>query len=205
MVVLLRHGPWPGESIVRPTDPHVCSSSILRSASYLLQLVLRVTEPNLERPYRTWLSTPIVFSAVALFLLFMPIFSAPLEALAALGFILAGVPMYFITQREGRTRIPGLSSFLARFQRGGDSGGLAAGSGDAKTRTANGDVFGRRKITREGPDYEDEEEGLEEEAVQMLSRQSHDTPRPSSVEASRDGKHLDQDDDDDDDDHDDTK
>lgn len=42
-------------------------------------LHLRIKEPNLERPYQTWLATPIAFSAVALFLLFMPIFSAPLE------------------------------------------------------------------------------------------------------------------------------
>jgi amino acid transporter len=42
-------------------------------------LVLRIKEPHLERPYQTWITTPILFSAVALFLLFMPIFSAPLE------------------------------------------------------------------------------------------------------------------------------
>ncbi|KDN45931.1 amino acid transporter, partial [Tilletiaria anomala UBC 951] len=63
-------------------------------------LVLRVKEPNLERPYKTYLSTPILFSAVALFLLFMPIFSAPLEALAAFVFISAGVPMYYLTQQR---------------------------------------------------------------------------------------------------------
>ena len=83
-------------------------------------LVLRIKEPHLERPYQTWITTPILFSAVALFLLFMPIFSAPLEgtllsraahelgsadapcsaALAAAAFILAGVPMYFLTQRR---------------------------------------------------------------------------------------------------------
>lgn len=49
---------------------------------------------------QTWLATPILFSAVALFLLLMPVFSAPLEALAAVGFILAGVPMYYLTQRR---------------------------------------------------------------------------------------------------------
>lgn len=73
-------------------------------------LVLRVKEPNLERPYKTWIITPLTFSAVrstissartatapdflkrfslllkvALFLLSMPIAAAPLEALAAVG------------------------------------------------------------------------------------------------------------------------
>jgi len=62
-------------------------------------LVLRIKEPNLQRPYRTWTITPLTFSAVALFLLLMPIFAAPLSALAAVGFILAGIPVYYITHR----------------------------------------------------------------------------------------------------------
>lgn len=86
-------------------------------------LVLRVRESAWERPYKvcavvtsacicliltellhqTWLSTPILFSSVALFLLMMPIFAAPLEALAALAFVLAGVPMFYLTQRQNGT------------------------------------------------------------------------------------------------------
>lgn len=71
------------------------------------------------RPYRTYLITPIVFCCVALFLLFMPLFSAPLAALAAFGksapalrrrsavysryltgFIATGYPVYLITQTK---------------------------------------------------------------------------------------------------------
>ncbi|WVQ78463.1 hypothetical protein IAT38_000549 [Cryptococcus sp. DSM 104549] len=63
-------------------------------------LVLRVKEPHLDRPYRAWLITPIVFCIVAMFLLLMPIFAAPWEALAAFLFIAAGVPMYYITARS---------------------------------------------------------------------------------------------------------
>lgn len=48
-------------------------------------LVLRVKEPRLDRPYRAWLVTPIVFCAVSMFLLLMPIFAAPWEAFAAFG------------------------------------------------------------------------------------------------------------------------
>jgi len=66
-------------------------------------VVLRFKEPNLERPYKTYITTPLIFSAVALFLLSMPIFAAPLEALAALGFISAGVPLYYITQRRNNS------------------------------------------------------------------------------------------------------
>lgn len=65
-------------------------------------LVLRVYEPELERPYRTWIVTPIIFVAVSIFLLVMPIFAAPWEALAALLFIGTGVPIYIATQPEGR-------------------------------------------------------------------------------------------------------
>ncbi|KAF8495628.1 L-methionine transporter [Gautieria morchelliformis] len=62
-------------------------------------VVLRIREPNLERPYRTWIITPLVFCAVALFLLSMPVVAAPLEALAAIAFIGFGIPLYFVTQR----------------------------------------------------------------------------------------------------------
>ncbi|KAJ7063329.1 amino acid permease-domain-containing protein [Mycena amicta] len=68
----------------------------------LALVVLRVTEPLLERPYRTWIITPLTFCAVALFLLCMPIIAAPLPAVAVLGFVLAGVPVYYITHRSER-------------------------------------------------------------------------------------------------------
>ncbi|KAI9509624.1 L-methionine transporter [Russula earlei] len=62
-------------------------------------VILRIKEPTLDRPYKTWITTPLIFCAVALFLLYMPIIAAPLEALAVLGFVLSGIPMYYITQR----------------------------------------------------------------------------------------------------------
>lgn len=43
---------------------------------------------SFERPYKTWITTPLIFCAVALFLLLMPIIAAPLEALAVLGELL---------------------------------------------------------------------------------------------------------------------
>ncbi|QRW27621.1 amino acid permease [Rhizoctonia solani] len=66
-------------------------------------IVLRVKEPGLPRqvvlasPYKAWIITPLIFSGVSLFLLLMPIFAAPLEALAAFAFIVSGVPFYFIS------------------------------------------------------------------------------------------------------------
>ncbi|PKI83992.1 hypothetical protein MVES1_002032 [Malassezia vespertilionis] len=69
-------------------------------AAVLGLLYLRIKDPGLHRPYQTWTIVPIVFVAIAIFLLVMPIFAAPLEALAAFGFLGMGVPMYYITQHS---------------------------------------------------------------------------------------------------------
>jgi len=63
-------------------------------------VILRVKEPHLERPYKTWIITPLLFCAVALFLLCMPILAAPLPSLVVIGFVLLGIPVYYITQRN---------------------------------------------------------------------------------------------------------
>lgn len=58
-------------------------------------IVLRVREPRLERPYRTWITTPIVFCCVSLFLLSRAVFAQPLQTLVVVAFVVAGVPVYF--------------------------------------------------------------------------------------------------------------
>ncbi|KAJ7905540.1 L-methionine transporter [Mycena olivaceomarginata] len=75
-------------------------------------VILRVKEPMLERPYKTWIITPLTFCAVALFLLCMPIIAAPLPAIAVLGFVLAGVPVYYITHRSER-ELPAVFAWFA--------------------------------------------------------------------------------------------
>jgi len=84
-------------------------------------VILRIKEPTLERPYKTWIITPLIFCGVALFLLCMPIIAAPREAGAVLGFVATGVPVYYLTQAEderGQTRVTSwFSSLLARLQR----------------------------------------------------------------------------------------
>jgi amino acid transporter len=57
-------------------------------------IVLRIREPDLERPYKTWITTPIMFCCVALFLVSRTIFEKPLEAFFALAFIAAGCPIF---------------------------------------------------------------------------------------------------------------
>lgn len=58
-------------------------------------IILRVREPNLERPYRTWITTPIIFCCVSLFLLSRAVVAEPLQTLIVVGFVVAGVPIYY--------------------------------------------------------------------------------------------------------------
>lgn len=129
-------------------------------ASVLGLLVLRIKEPNLTRPYKTFLGTPILFAAVALFLLLMPIGSAPLEGLAALLFIAAGVPVYYLTQsRSGWVdRIPGLARMKGLFASGGGTGAGDGRGHHVPLPTSDGATGG-----------EDEDE---EEAMEMLPKSS---------------------------------
>ena len=68
-------------------------------------IVLRVREPNLERPYRTWITTPIIFCCVSLFLLSRAVFAQPLQTLIVVGFVVAGVPVYYWRVRGRRGAI----------------------------------------------------------------------------------------------------
>lgn len=58
-------------------------------------IILRVKEPNLERPYKAWISTPIIFCCVSLFLLSRAVFAQPLQTLIVVAFTVAGIPVYF--------------------------------------------------------------------------------------------------------------
>ncbi|KAI9825628.1 MAG: hypothetical protein M1832_000972 [Thelocarpon impressellum] len=78
-------------------------------------IVLRVREPRLERPYRTWLSTPIIFCCVSLFLLSRAVFAQPLQTLLVLGYVAVGVPAYFWRVRGGKGRCGGSEAGGWRF------------------------------------------------------------------------------------------
>ena len=67
-------------------------------------IVLRVKEPNLERPYRTWITTPIIFCCVSLFLLSRAVFAQPIQTLIVVAFVVAGIPVFFWRIR-GRDRV----------------------------------------------------------------------------------------------------
>ncbi|OZJ06415.1 hypothetical protein BZG36_00542 [Bifiguratus adelaidae] len=84
----------------------------------LALLSLRRREPNLKRPYKTFIITPIIFCAVTLFLLVMPFISAPLESLAALVFVALGIPVWwlFIRPSEIANRSSAYTHSTSSFQ-----------------------------------------------------------------------------------------
>lgn len=71
-------------------------------------IVLRVAEPQLERPYKTWITTPIIFCCVSLFLLSRAVFAQPLQTVIVVAFVVAGVPVYF-WRVHGRERKGGVA------------------------------------------------------------------------------------------------
>ncbi|KAK9483207.1 amino acid permease-domain-containing protein [Lipomyces starkeyi] len=75
-------------------------------------IVLRAREPDLERPYKTFILTPIMFCCVALFLISRGIFSATLEASFVALFVLAGVPVYYWRAGGGLHKMPVLGWFF---------------------------------------------------------------------------------------------
>lgn len=58
-------------------------------------IILRVQEPGLERPYKTWITTPVIFCCVSLFLLSRAVFAQPLHTLIVVAFVLTGIPVFF--------------------------------------------------------------------------------------------------------------
>src|SRR5271156_1801873 len=58
---------------------------------------MRMTQPNLPRPYRAWgyPITPLIFLAITLFVMYYLAVSRPLEALAGVGIMLAGLLLYY--------------------------------------------------------------------------------------------------------------
>jgi amino acid transporter len=58
-------------------------------------IILRVREPDLERPYKTWITTPIIFCCVSLFLLSRAVFAEPLQTLLVVAFMVVGLVIWF--------------------------------------------------------------------------------------------------------------
>jgi len=72
-------------------------------------IVLRIREPNLERPYRTWITTPIIFCCVSLFLVSREVIAQPVQTAIVVAFIISGIPVYYwrIGKRDGQRQSSG--------------------------------------------------------------------------------------------------
>jgi len=84
-------------------------------------IILRVKEPQLERPYKAWITTPIIFCCVSLFLLSRAVFAQPLQTVIVVAFVIAGIPVYF-------WRFRGKNSILKREREAGGEGRRSGGS-----------------------------------------------------------------------------
>lgn len=83
-------------------------------------IILRVKEPELERPYKCWIVTPVIFCCVSLFLLSRAIFAKPFQAMVVIAFIAIGFPLYWwrVGRRgSGKRRQQGDAAWWKFWQR----------------------------------------------------------------------------------------
>jgi basic amino acid/polyamine antiporter, APA family len=61
---------------------------------------MRITHPNLARPYRAWgyPVTPLIFLGVTLFIMYYLVVNRPLQSLAGVGMMLAGLVIYYASR-----------------------------------------------------------------------------------------------------------
>ena len=69
---------------------------VIYGASIFGVIVLRIRQPNVDRPYKVFILFPVIMTLVAIILVVMPFFEKPLLSLALFSFILAGIPVYVI-------------------------------------------------------------------------------------------------------------
>lgn len=76
----------------------VFTDAIFFALTALAVIVLRKRSPNVNRPYRTfgYPITPIIFIAIEVWLIFNTLFEKPAESLAGIGFLLLGIPVYYL-------------------------------------------------------------------------------------------------------------
>jgi APA family basic amino acid/polyamine antiporter len=61
---------------------------------------MRITHPDLPRPYRAWgyPVTPIIFLSVTLFMMYYLVVNRPLQSLGGFAMMLAGLIVYYISR-----------------------------------------------------------------------------------------------------------
>jgi len=71
-------------------------SWIFYAACVIVLLVMRSRMPNAHRPYRVWLSTPILFLGACIFLLSTSLWQKTGEVAVSIALVLLGIPIYFM-------------------------------------------------------------------------------------------------------------
>ena len=68
---------------------------------------MRITQPDLPRPYRAWgyPLTPLIFLAMTAFMMYYLLVNRPLQSLAALLMMLAGLALYYVSQLLSNSRL----------------------------------------------------------------------------------------------------
>lgn len=87
------------------TEGFVFTMWVFYAAAAAAVIVLRVRRPDLPRPYRCWgyPVTPVVFIVVSAGMTVLALWENPVEKLAWLGVLLAGVPAYYVWRRMAGT------------------------------------------------------------------------------------------------------
>jgi basic amino acid/polyamine antiporter, APA family len=72
---------------------------------------MRITQPNLLRPYRTWCYplTPLIFLTVTLFVMYYLVVNRPLQSLGGLAIMLAGLMIYYMSRLLSKAPAPDVS------------------------------------------------------------------------------------------------
>jgi APA family basic amino acid/polyamine antiporter len=85
----------------------IFGGTIIYTLTITSVFVLRVKRPDLHRPYRTWgyPITPLIYVASSFLLMGSMLNSKPSEAIAGLGLILLGIPVYWILLRKSSSPI----------------------------------------------------------------------------------------------------
>jgi len=63
-------------------------------------LVLRFTQPHMDRPYRVWFTTPLIFVSVVIFLVFFSFMDATVESVLGILFVITGIPVYIMMEKK---------------------------------------------------------------------------------------------------------
>jgi APA family basic amino acid/polyamine antiporter len=76
---------------------------------------MRITHPNLARPYRAWgyPVTPLIFLSVTLFMMYYLVVNRPLQSLAGVAMMLIGLVIYYLSRPLSSVPSPDVSQTVA--------------------------------------------------------------------------------------------